>query len=756
MTATIRTPIGSNDMKHLYKYLLSILFLPLVLLSCTSDRIKDNLTNKPGIVRFTLATSGLRASGTEKSNRPTPALEREKSISKLYAVVYRKSSGIHYKTIQCTSVGTGTNSYEFDNEKSGDFYFFLIANPDDALETALKAGPTTPDDLGLLVASQTPGEDSQATNFLMTSKQVDVTVQPKTTTTISEKIKLERVAARFDFYNKIDGLEISKITFGLRYTSTHLFAQVNKRDDLTTTSDKVYTGSPLFVSNALTATIYGYETDKRSETFFTIEATYKGHPIKPQTIRLENFAIKRNYLYNIILHDLGGAVKPNDPQQPFGQLKYQVQVADWSDDGVTIGVEEDKVSKSLIVDYEAELAYAPYMTPYLKDSQKEIYTITNKATAVTLKVNTFIRQGSLELKEGYNKGGVSLTEEGSSIKDYATGRITRVYKLTLPKRDQFVAINHFQADDKLGPIEFFDVPLVAKNFSGETTKEFIVRHGRIKMPLEYLSKAPLNKAGDGFTSEPNKFSSVGYFTHDTEAVPKFGECEIQGKKYHMPRDYYELCSLIPRGATGGTPVVGQNGISADNQWEYIVMPSWIKAGVNKKNYIAVLASDFRTNKAKSTSYGLRFKHESKLGFGNKLLIAYKYEWHGDFARVKSNGPGVVNSYVKITCRYLGENFNGRVEDIMNEDFWAHNNEGDVSRTIYAMGSYDKRYDTGPYDESDDPRDRDLGVEAYMICLKVDKSDPGYVMASVINRASWMSNHTLSINDSYPIWLFSNE
>ena len=54
-------------------------------------------------VRFAIESS-LRAVGNENVTRPTPALERERKIESLYAVVYKTSSGLHYKTIKCLSL----------------------------------------------------------------------------------------------------------------------------------------------------------------------------------------------------------------------------------------------------------------------------------------------------------------------------------------------------------------------------------------------------------------------------------------------------------------------------------------------------------------------------------------------------------------------------------------------------------------------------------------------------------------------------
>ncbi len=738
-------------MKRIIRYIPVLLLMPLLLASCAGEKIRTKQeSGKPGVVRFSL-TSSLRAMGDENILHPTPALDREKSVEKLYAVVYRTSSGLHYKTVECTKT-TGDN-YEFDNEKSGDFYFFLVANPDADLITSLEAGPSTPEDLGELVAKQTPGEDNAATNFLMTSDRVNVKVKSKQSTTIPNSIKLIRVAARFDFYNKIEGLVINKITFNKRYTTSHLFAQVKQMDGLTSTTDKTYDGA-LFQGGALTGTIYGYETDTRGETYFTIEATYKGEPLNPEVVRLENFVIKRNHLYNIILHELGGAVDPNNPGSEFGKLKYEIKVADW-EEGEEFVVDESEVKMALRVDYDAELANAPYMTPYLKNSQKNIYTTTKDATVVTFKLYTYLRDGSLSFAEGYTpENGVALSKVNTE-KEQNTGRITQTYKLTLPKRDNFVAYNKFDASNVLVAPEFYEIPLVAKNFSGMTTKEFTVKHGRPKMPLEYLSKTPLNKAGDDFATVGNKVSEIGYFTQKGDAIPRFKECDIKGKKYHMPLVYQELTSIVTSGNRFG------NDKSAIHQYtpifsEYVVFPCWVKAGVNKRNYISELKTECLNNHDLGRGYALRFKNEEKFGLGNLLAMAYRYEWVGDFAFVGEAGNEVV-SYFKITSRYLGPNWNGSVRDLQNEDFWRNDNANDAVRTIYPMGEIDLYYNTG-----DPTRDRKIGIAALILTSQFSGEEDVYAKAAWLTAQSLSSSKLKMANRknlpsiAFPIWLFSNE
>ena len=720
-------------MRHTINYIAALLVLSLALLSCSRETGLKMDEGAGNTVRFSIESS-LRAVGNENATRPTPALERERKIESLYAVVYRTSSGLHYKTIKCIDKGGG--QFEFDNEKSGEFYFFLVANPNADLVAKLMAGPSTPEDLGMLVATQTPGEDKNATSFLMTSDRKNVTVQSKKSTDLGA-IKLVRVAARFDIYNTIDGLEIQKITFGKRRVQSHLFAQVGKMDGIAATeNEKVYEGTS-FESNTLKATIYGYETDLRNETFFTIEATYKGKPLKPETVRLENFVIKRNHLYNIILHDVGGAHDPEDPTKKFGEFEYTIKVADWNE-GEGLNYSEDDILKPFYVDYTAEISNAPYMTPYLINSPEDIYTTTKGTSEVTITVGGYIEPGTLAFAEGFdNTMNATLTDLGNPTTDPKTGKISHSYKLSIPAMTDFVPL---VKDGKPAKPEFQEIPLVAKNYSGATVKNFTIKHGRIKMPLEYVTEHSLAPHTDGeefkFATDETDFKNVGYF-YVLGFQNNHKQVTIDGKGYHLPDNMYELASLVPytnRTSTGVTRYsIGEDAGPVENASEWVVMPCWAYL-LGGKSGIVRVSSDYRTDKAKKVSYGLRLKKMDD-GFNNTLVTAYRYEWVGDF---KANLDGKVSSYYKITTRYLGPNWNGGVDGIGNEDFWMQNTENDATRTFYALGSIDKNYSESYPSE----RMGDVGTAVYIISSTSSDAEPGDKLYA---HVAWLSNKKVGAN-----------
>ncbi|WP_462136627.1 hypothetical protein, partial [Porphyromonas uenonis] len=73
-------------MRHTINYIAALLVLSLSLLSCSRETGLKMDEGAGNTVRFTIESS-LRASGDENTTRPTPALERERKIESLYAVV---------------------------------------------------------------------------------------------------------------------------------------------------------------------------------------------------------------------------------------------------------------------------------------------------------------------------------------------------------------------------------------------------------------------------------------------------------------------------------------------------------------------------------------------------------------------------------------------------------------------------------------------------------------------------------------------
>lgn len=77
-------------------------------------------------------------------------------------------------------------------------------------------------------------------------------------------------------------------------------------------------------------------------------------------------------------------------------------------------------------------------------------------------------------------------------------------------------------------------------------------------------------------------------------------------------------------------------------------------------------------------YAIKFK-----GMGEELRSAYRYEYVVD----KTENSTENNYYIKVTVRYLGKAFDGKLKDIADESYWNNDNSHDITRIFPACGGY---------------------------------------------------------------------
>ena len=405
------------------------------------------------------------------------------------------------------------------------------------------------------------------------------------------------------------------------------------------------------------------------------------------------------------------------------------------------------------------------MTPYLVNSPEEIYTTTQGKCEITFTIGGYTEPGTLELAEGQETHGATLEKVGTPTTDPKTGKISQDYKLTIPAATELIPLVN-QAGKPTLP-EYQEIQLVAKNYTGATKKTLTIKHGRFKMPLEYVTEhylAPHPDAANGetftFATDETSVNGVGYF-HVPTFLAKHKRVTIDGKGYHLPDFVYELASIMPlrnqvsHGVTEYS--VGESAGSIENASEPTTFPCWAYPD-NGESPRFVFTADYRTDKANHVSYGLRHKKVSD-DFNNMFVTAYRYEWVGDF---KGDKTGKISSYYKITSRYLGPNWNGGVDGIASEAFWNSNKENDVTRTFYAAGYVNQMYlhtqnnPNSPYTH--------VGEWALIITNKCD-IDREYVVCGVLekNKATGSAGMYTHSSDPrpeqgiwYPVRLFSDK
>jgi hypothetical protein len=739
---------------------LSLSIVTLLLSGCLkeADILQKTTADEGNRVRFSITNAATRSSVDNVNPTATPALDREKAVTDLYAVVY-KESGLYFNTIKCEKENGAGNTYYFDVKTAGQFQFRFVANPDNALLEKLRTESNVIGDLQDIVVSKLPGEDKNATGFVLTSDRYEVNVAANKTVELPSVVKLKRLSARFDFLNRVPELEITKITFSGRVEQSYLYSRTSI-NGLTVSNDKTYEAAQGLTGKICKGMIYGYENPEINKTYFTIEGTYKGNPINPYRINLDNLAIKRNYLYTVIISPLGGKVDPGKQDDPSkaGELKFDIKVLDWEMDTDTDIKAKDADIYSFYVEHSANVSNASYMDAFLTDSPSKIYTVTNKATSVVISVGTYLAPGTLEF-DGQAPNGVTLEKTGAP-EGGSDGIFIQKYKLNLPETTWYDPLANFQ-NVKGG--DFLAVKLAAKSPSGRSSDNFTVLHGRMKTPLEQLSQYPLAKlwkddnyqsgASTDATLEPafnttSENDKQKYLNpHKATRVLNKPGVVIDGKTWHLPESDYEWNCIFNNGSksidsyTGPTaPVLTQN-IS-----EYVVLPRLRRiAGDKFENGILHFYADYAVNKEnKNISYAIKFKaSKENNGTDGRFLTAYRYEWKGDFT------PGSKTSQVVVTSRYLGLGYKGGIADIANETFWNKNNADDATRVFPMAGRFNnwiqqpgivQQLGTSLYClTAKDEKDAGDGVSKYRSVLQINAHNVTYTYCLIyVEKPTWQS------------------
>lgn len=185
-------------------------------------------------------------------------------------------------------------------------------------------------------------------------------------------------------------------------------------------------------------------------------------------------------------------------------------------------------------------------------------------------------------------------------------------------------------------------------------------------PISYLKVEPLIGMEEPFSFASNGTAPTYYAPEEIYNLSQLGDLTIGVDSYYLPSEG-EIRSLFhERDALGiglSTAAI-TGGIKVDfNNVAFPWAPSQMVSGTS------VYWSD------RVALYGLRFKTDNA-----RYLMAYKYEWFGDFT------PSATNSSFKITSRYLGEDYkDASITTIANADFWANDDEEDVSVVLKTDG-----------------------------------------------------------------------
>lgn len=238
----------------------------------------------------------------------------------------------------------------------------------------------------------------------------------------------------------------------------------------------------------------------------------------------------------------------------------------------------------------------------------------------------------------------------------------------------------------------FFVGILCVNAQNATNKSV-----KPKMAIEYFAEFNL--------AAPQQFGEShardeGYLFRGTEARFTSARKKVCPNGYHLPsiEEWRGIVGEIPstdrwkNTGIGYIPFNRSDFMAGPVLWD---IEETIQVGLNEpaKNY---LSDYYIVGETKSSTkfviYALRFKKDDKSATDNKMLTAYRYALLGMqvSASIKRLNPPppyyLLNNYepgpafrLQVTARYLGEEFQGSINDIANEEYWNNNKASDVTR-----------------------------------------------------------------------------
>ena len=330
------------------------------------------------------------------------------------------------------------------------------------------------------------------------------------------------------------------------------------------------------------------------------------------------------------------------------------------------------VQESVMTEFKPGTSYTVYVVLIDKDGQ---YSDVQKFTVTTQKKGTSATAHvSIEVKDITKTEATVVNTPDANTSTY---RETIILKskynedemikylqetpdnMSLPYHsDEFT-----QTCSNLKPGSAYYAIAMAKNADGEwgplTKVEFTTLSvdQAVTLPLAYLAEYNVNAEGTDFVTTQDLDVS-GYFSYE-DAVEKFTNITIAGKKYHLPSKE-EWMAILPISAEPDHVSFSEQRTHSD-----------IREDVSIAGESVSSTNDYQSNGSGSV-YALRYK-------GTNFVSAWRYEY------TTLNGGRVM----KITCRSLqNKNTLPPLEEIATSEFWDTNNHEDLVQYFPAAGFID--------------------------------------------------------------------
>lgn len=663
-----------------YITLLTLLLTLLALVGCTradqpqaEDAYDAAIRKMANPVTFTFAggeDKSLRATepttGTQKKN----ALDREKKINDVWILVFaavgRPGAGnTHHPGSLHLSRIVKANDIAFkdaaDKSKGGTFDLIkaphvcleFIINPPASLEGKLIDGLTWEGYKRIIMEADVPNHTSE--NFVMVNASPvsipDSGSTPSTPVSL-EPIHIERLAARFDLFNKVEDFNLTEITLVKQVSKSYMLTQ---REAPETGTDKVFAvGSESWITDTkAVAGIYSYENPTPGATMLKIKGTYKdkewAHDI-PLCDKVGNpLPIKRNHLYRITLAPFVEQPIEDPDKLPF-QIK--VDVVDWN---------EDRIADQIFEESERCTFYPVWVSGFGKTAEIKGYFYENSHIStwdvLPMPGTPYTTNFTLAVKG--DKEGISI--DGNKV-TITPSKVDREFTL-----------------------------IATLNESGRQY-EIPVHQKAMVNPLAYMAEYNVNQAGNGldrwhWSDQTKKKDMLGLYSY-YEAYQNFLDVTFDGKRYHLPSFlewqgiFGEALDIFLSNEEAAKLRPGQ--YTAMGDMDFSGVGEYLKAEVGgevilthelflKKN---AQHPEYATDKS---TYALRYYPLSMVTRPNQYYSAWRYEFV-----VLTNTNGEKVSAVKISCVNLNPDKLGGVlerhdseyitnllkEKIAKPSFWA--------------------------------------------------------------------------------------
>ena len=608
-----------------------------------------------------------RATTDDANNTTVTAEKRENTIAKMYAVTFYPDEtnnlqpGKFYKAflvqdLNDTSTGSDNSEYTFNfkMEKGGLFYMYLVANPGTTLEGHLTNGgggdlesgtSTYAAFEGLLeenndpVSTDEPYNQANITNFLMTSKPVQVDIKGTAATDLTANpIELTRAAVRIDIDCSALGSDfvLTQVVFKNRKKQTVLFSDATPAATPTQDDTKTYTKPDLLAdfitANTWKAGIYAYENLKTTDdnttasetigtglTKITVKGTLKGiavtHDVEfwsetsPGTY--STITLQRNHLYEIKL------TKKDVPDQ-YAQLSHSISVVDW-----TTGTEVAWVGDNL----------AQKNTPEILEVKKYIWDDGTSAYGEAVTVNTSeISTNNLKASVGNKKMKLTIKVKagstGANIKCPALGSLGEITNVSTPEKDYDADGNILQtwtvelvANASKTAAKANNKPIVFNIYNQlDATAATTLKLNPIEMQQNALWWVAEYNMKTATTFEPSHSTSSQYCWQFDAAQTNFNKTvTVSGTNYHLPT-FDEQISIIPMNnpSSGGdgSNIFGISNTDPASPYSFVEQPCNI--GGNTVNAGTGTSYMYKISTGNEV-YAVRF-------IGTDYASAWHYKW----------------------------------------------------------------------------------------------------------------------------------